>query len=160
MSSMIITSLTFSLLYLLITADWDIPNISMSILVGVVLVVLIKPVRNQLSIRQLPAWLMSVLKYVVLLIWDIWMNGIVVAKIVLSREIRIRPGILAIPTECENELARALSIHALTVTPGECVIFGDKEYFYVHTLDLTHPDQVAYSAHRLREELLCKIAPG
>lgn len=160
MSSLMITTLTFSLLYLLITADWSIANIGMSFVVGTVLVVLIKPVRNQLSIRQLPAWLMAVLKYVVLLIWDIWINGIVVAKIVLSREIRIRPGILAIPTESENELARALSVHALTVTPGECVIFGDKEYFYVHALDLSHPDQVTSGAHRLREELLCKIAPG
>lgn len=160
MSSLIVTTIPFALLYLLLSGDWGIPNIGLSILVGVALVVLIKPVKTKLAFRQIPAWVAAAFRYIFVLIWDIWMNGIMVARVVLSPEIRIRSGILAIPTECDSELSRALSIHALSVTPGEYVIFGDREYFYVHNIDVTHPDEVVSRAHRLREELLCKIAPG
>jgi multicomponent Na+:H+ antiporter subunit E len=70
----------------------------------------------------------------------------------------INPGIVAIPTQCESDLSRALSTHAITLTPGEMVVeIGKDGTMYTHMLDATDADERVAEAQETRDKMLKKI---
>lgn len=104
-------------------------------------------------LRKIPA----LIQYLFFLIKDLLLSGYQVARIVFSKNLDIKPGVIAIPAGCESELARALSAHAITLTPGEMVIEMDGDTLYVHCLDATHAEEYSAQAQQLRQQLLRKI---
>ncbi len=98
--------------------------------------------------------LWALARYAGLLALDIVRSGIGVAAIVLNPRLPIRPGILAIPSECESELGVALSSHALSVTPGELVVGVDDEGDALCPL----PGRVARGGDHRRGALLAQAA--
>jgi multicomponent Na+:H+ antiporter subunit E len=108
--------------------------------------------------RRLPSAIVALIKYVVILAYDLIMSGIQVARIVLNPALPIQQGIVAIPSECESELGSALSAHAITLTPGELVIETDEQgVMYTHCLDATKSEQYVAEAQKMRRDLLEKI---
>lgn len=86
------------------------------------------------------------------------MSGIQVARLVFSRRLALKPGIVAIPSDCRSELAQALSMHAISLTPGELVVeVGEDGAFYTHLLDVSRTGEQVASAQKLRQDLLRKI---
>lgn len=146
-------------LYLGLTANLEWRNILVGLVLAAgVLVVLNPSGRGRVELRRLPAAVWALARYVGLLLWDVLLSGLTVARIVLDPKLPIRPGIIAIPTNCQSDMATALSAHALTVTPGELVVeIGEDRVLYVHTLDATHRQEYIEYAQQLRQGLLRKI---
>jgi multicomponent Na+:H+ antiporter subunit E len=135
-------------------------NLVVGLLFAVAVTLLMRPRRRSWDIRRFPSALLALLQYVGILMWDIMVNGIQVARIVLTPGLPIQPGIIAIPSLCESEMGTALSAHAITVSPGELVVeIGRDGVMYTHALDATNSDKKAADAQRLRVNLLQKIFP-
>jgi multicomponent Na+:H+ antiporter subunit E len=119
---------------------------------------LVHPPTHPKRWRRIPTSLAALAVYIVILTWDLIMSGIQVARIVLSPSLPVRPGVTAIPSGAHSELDKALSAHAITLTPGEVVIEMDNQgVMYTHCLDLEATKKHAGDAQKLRIELLKKI---
>lgn len=150
--------LLISVLYLALTADFSVGNLLVGVLLSFGLAWLVHPSKERVSWQSFPrrAWYFA--RYILLLVSDIILSGVGVARVVLTPSLPINPGIIAIPTHCKSDVAQALSAHALTVTPGEMVVaIGEDGTMYTHCLDATHGQEVILEAQRLRRELLEKI---
>ena len=147
-----------TLLYLVLTSNFALNNIVVGIVVAVIVLLLFRPQSGNLAWKRLPTAVFATFKYIIHLMVDLLVSGIQVARIVLSPTMPINPGIVAIPTNCESDLSRALSAHAITITPGEMVVeVGKDGTMYTHMLDVTDADEHVVEAQELRETMLQKI---
>jgi len=146
--------------YLALTANLELSNIVVGVLIASGLVWLLRPEPHPLALKQALPALGAAVRYVVILAYDLIASGIQVALLVLSPALPIKPGIVAIPSECDSELGTALSAHAITLTPGELVLEMDEQgVMYTHCLDATEVDIHVASAQKMRGDLLDKIFP-
>lgn len=147
-------------LYLLITADFSLLNIAVSLVVGFVISLIYRPQLGLLNIRNFPLAVWSMFRYILVLFADLIKSGLQVAWILLQSELPIRPGIITISANCESELANALSAHSISLTPGEIVVEMDEHgKMYTHVLDITDADEYAEEAQEIRRKLLRNIFP-
>ena len=147
------------LIYLGLTANFEFSNLVLGFFLAVGITGLVQPERSGVDIRRILIFLWSFIQYLGILIYDLIKSGIIVARIVLSPSLPIRPGIVAIPTEMSNDWAIALNAHALTLTPGEMVVdIDEKGILYTHCLDATHAEEYILEAQTLRQKLLRNIA--
>jgi multicomponent Na+:H+ antiporter subunit E len=147
------------LAYLGLTANFELTNIILGILIAAGITVLVRPEPGRTNIRRAIIFLWSFLQYLAILAYDLVKSGIIVARIVISPSLPIRPGIVAIPTEVRGDWAVALNAHALTLTPGEMVVeIDERGVMYTHCLDATHAEEYILEAQELRQKLLKNIA--
>ncbi|MCU0509200.1 MAG: Na+/H+ antiporter subunit E [Anaerolineae bacterium] len=152
------TILAVTAAYLALTGNLAVNNILVGVLIASVIALLLRPTRSPVELRRVPRSLLALLQYGALLAYDIIRSGLNVARIVLDPKLPIRPGILAVPSECETDLGIALSSHALSVTPGEIVVGVDQEgTLYIHCLDASHAADTIGEAQALRRRLLSRI---
>jgi multicomponent Na+:H+ antiporter subunit E len=151
-----IIALTF--VYLALTANLALINILTGALLATAVAFLLPSGSIKMHWRDWPAVTWALLRYILILAWDLIISGVQVARIVLSPTIKIEPGIIAIPSETDSELATALSAHAITLTPGELVVeIGEDCVMYTHVLDATQAEQSISRAQAKRRDLLQKI---
>jgi multisubunit Na+/H+ antiporter MnhE subunit len=101
--------------------------------------VLLRPRRRKVNWRRLPDQLVALAIYIVELFRDIVLSGLDVARRVLSPDMRLKPGIIAVSTQdpLESSMIAALSADVITLTPGELVVeLEDNRVLYVHCLDV------------------------
>jgi multicomponent Na+:H+ antiporter subunit E len=147
-----------TLLYLVLTSNFALNNIVAGMVVAVIVLLLFRPQSGNVAWKRLPTAVIATIKYIINLMVDLLVSGIQVAWIVLSPKMPINPGIVAIPTNCESDLSRALSAHAITLTPGEMVVeVGKDGTMYTHMLDVTDADEQVREAQEMRETMLQKI---
>jgi multicomponent Na+:H+ antiporter subunit E len=152
------TVLLLTLAYLAFTSNLDPRNIVVGVLLALIVTALFRPERKVLNLRNLPATLWAIIRYVALLAYDLVASGVQVAGIVLSPQMKIRPGIIAIPSETSSDTATALSAHAITLTPGELVVeISGSCTLYTHCLDATESATLVKDAQQLRANLLSEI---
>lgn len=152
------TILILLVIYLALTANLQLSNIVLGVLVAGIATALLRPQPGRMNLRRLPAASWAIVRYVAILASDVVRSGVTVARIVLDPKLPIRPGIVAIPSGCNSELGAALSAHALSITPGELVIGIDEAgVLYTHCLDVTHAAEYAAEAQAMRRDLLSKI---
>jgi multicomponent Na+:H+ antiporter subunit E len=152
------TILAVAAAYLALTGNLAFNNILVGLLIASIIAVLLRPTRSPVALRRMPGVLWALLRYAGLLAYDIVRSGVGVARLVLDPQMPIKPGILAVPSECETELGLALSSHAFSVTPGELVVGVDQEgTLYVHCLDASHAQETIREAQALRRSLLSRI---
>ncbi|WP_420643154.1 Na+/H+ antiporter subunit E [Candidatus Leptofilum sp.] len=146
------------LLYMLLTGNWAINNIITGLVLAGLVALLVRPVKRPFTWHRLPDALLASGIYLLRLLWDLLLSGLQVARIVLTPSLPIKPGIVAIPSECESDLGVALSAHAITLTPGEMVVeIDDEGIMYTHMLDASNPDEHVEAAQRTRRDLLSRI---
>lgn len=144
--------------YVMMTGNLEPVNLVFAVGIGAVALFLWRPRLNPRDWRNAPLSLWALVKYVALLAIDVIRSGVAVARIVLSRDMPIQPGIIAIPSQCATELGTALSAHAITITPGEMVMeISPDGVMYTHCLDATHSEAKAAEAQRVRVEMLERI---
>ena len=150
--------LFLTLIYLLLTSNLEWLNVIAGVLIAIGITLLLGPPLKPISWRRTPRAILAMIQYLVILIYDIFKGGIMVAKSVWSRDLKIQPAIIAIPSGCESELATALSAHAISIAPGELVVEIDTDgVMYTHVLDVTHSSEYQEQAQNMRSELLSKI---
>jgi len=116
------TILILLVIYLALTGNLQPSNVILGALVATGATLLVRPRGGPMDLRRLPAALWATVRYIAILAADVVKSGIGVARIVLDPALPIRPGIVAIDSECDSEWGTALSAHAISITPGEMVI--------------------------------------
>jgi len=148
------------LVYLALTANLELSNLILGLLIAAGLTRLLRPPRGSFELRRLPVALLALGRYLFVVAWDAIKSGLVAARLVLDPALPVKPGIVAIPSGCDSELATALSAHAITLAPGEMVVeIGEGGVMYTHTLDATQAADYMAEAQSLRSDLLRKIFP-
>ncbi|MBX3084255.1 MAG: Na+/H+ antiporter subunit E [Anaerolineae bacterium] len=117
--------------------------------------------------RDLPSRVAAAVVYFVILLRDIFLAAIDVAKRVIDPAMPLNPGIIATATQFEPttpeeeavaDTIAAISAHGITITPGELVVdFDGNKTMYVHCLDVVASSNVAESNQAKRLKLLRKI---
>ena len=135
-----------------------------SFLVGYILsivgLVLFRPNFDPINLRKLPGQLVALVIYVVMLYRDILLSGFDLARRVLSRDMRLKLGIIAVATQDpeKSPVVAALSADVVTLTPGELVVeIEDNSVMYVHCLDIEHTESHATAVQARRLQLLRRI---
>jgi multisubunit Na+/H+ antiporter MnhE subunit len=150
--------LSLWLVYLVLTSNLEPGNLVLGLLIAVGVAWLLHPDRRNFQVRRVPGAFLAFLRYVLLMIYDMITSAFQIARIVLDPALPIDPGIIAIPSGCDSELATALSAHAITLAPGELVIeIGEDGVMYTHTLTVTQAADYVEDAQRLRRDLLSRI---
>jgi multicomponent Na+:H+ antiporter subunit E len=146
------------LIYLALTSNLAWNNLLVGLLVGAGLSWLLRPSLKPFPWRRLPGSLLATVRYLLVLLVDLITSGIQVSRIVLDPKLPIQPGVVAIPSGCESELATALSAHAVSLTPGELVVeIDDEGVMYTHCLDASRAADYVADAQKMRRDLLRKI---
>ncbi len=150
--------LAFTLVYLALTANLESLNILLGLLVGTAVSFMLPASTTKLHPRRWPGVIWASIRYIVMVARDLIVSGLQVARIVLSPQMPIQPGIIAIPSQTESDLATALSAHAITLTPGEFVVEIDEDgIMYTHVLNVEKSASSAQETQTKRRELLEKI---
>jgi multicomponent Na+:H+ antiporter subunit E len=148
------------LVYLALTANLELANLVLGLLIAVGLTALLHPPRGRFELRRLPGALLALVRYLWVVTRDAIKSGLMAARLVLDPDLPVKPGIITIPSGCDSELATALSAHAITLAPGEMVVeIGESGMMYTHTLDVTQAAEYVAEAQQLRRDLLRKIFP-
>lgn len=91
-------------------------------------------------IRALPA-----LRLLGVVLWDIVLSNITVARLVLGRMDRLQPAWVPVPLDLQHPTAIALFASIITTTPGtvSCTVDEQHRLIWVHALDCSDPTQAA-----------------
>ena len=130
-------------------------------LIGLVLPRLLHNFLSQATrIRIKPA-----LRLTQLVLWDILMSNITVARLVLGSNAKLRPAWVPVPLTLTHETAISLFATIITTTPGtvSCTVDEERRVILVHALDCSDAAQMATDMKERYEVLLLAIfesAPG
>jgi multicomponent Na+:H+ antiporter subunit E len=148
------------LVYLALTANLELSNLVLGLLIAAGLTLLLRPPRGTFELRRLPAALLALGRYLFIVAFNAIKSGLFAARLVLDPSLPVKPGIIAIPSGCDSELATALSAHSITLAPGEMVVeISEDGVMYTHALDATQAAEYVAEAQHLRRELLREIFP-
>lgn len=127
-------SVSLLVLYLLLTQNVQVSNLVIGTLVSVGLTLLLGA-RSTLSWRRWPVLAYHVLGYGVRLAWDVVLNGLIVASMVLWRRHRLNAEIVPFPAKSRSDLGKAVQAHGITISPGQMVVGFENDKLLVHCLD-------------------------
>ena len=116
-------------------------------LLGAFLGVCIPLLTNRLLVGRSQEWHpLLLLKLLVLVMWDILVANIQVARLTLGPIERLRPAFVEVPIELENDLAISVLVSIVSLTPGSVSsdLSDDRKTLLVHGLDV--PDKAALIA--------------
>ena len=152
------TMFFLSLAYLLLTANPEWSNVLLGMAIAAAVMAHVPRATEVRECRGFLRILPAALRYGAVLAYDLVKSGIQVARIVLHPKLPIRPGIVAVPADCRSDLGRALSAHAITLTPGQLVVgIDDEGLLYTHCLNVTGAYEGLSLAQRTRADLLHRI---
>ena len=143
--------------WMLMVSEFDLAQFVLALLLGLVVPLFATPgprVRAHRQRRPLPR-LMAVL------LWDIVLSNLRVARQVLGAERNIHPGFIWYPLELDNIHGITALACCITMTPGTvtAALSDDRRYLLVHVLDLDDEAQVVADIKRRYECPLMEIFP-
>jgi multicomponent Na+:H+ antiporter subunit E len=152
------TIILLTLFYLGLTANLEWLNILVGLLVATGVSYMLPLQGGMMAWRSNLEVAWALLRYVLLLAYDLIKSGFQVAWIVLNPKLPIRPGIAALDSGFKTDLGAALNAHAITLAPGELVLEMDEQgVLYTHCLDATRSSAYIQQAQEMRRNLLDKI---
>lgn len=86
---------------------------------------------------------LTLFKFLGVVLWDIVVANIVVAKLILGSNQKLKPAFFTIKLELENPLAISLFANTISLTPGtvSCDLNEDRSGLLVHALDVDDIDE-------------------
>lgn len=100
--------------------------------------------------------------YVLVLLWDIILSNLDVARRVLSPNRSLRPGFVALPLDLTGDFPQTVLASTISLTPGTVSVdlSTDRKWLYIHVLHLEDEAQLIASIkqgyeRRLREIFAC-----
>jgi multicomponent Na+:H+ antiporter subunit E len=146
--------------WMVITNRLTLESFVIGFLAGLAVTLLFKTQGMQISARQLPQQVYALLIYTLILLRDIVLSGLDVTRRVLSPEMPLKPGVIAVDTQDDSRspLIAALSADVITLTPGELVVeVEDNHILYVHCLDVEASSKNVDRQQALRLKLFKRI---
>lgn len=85
------------------------------------------------------------LRFIALVLYDIVVANLQVAKLVLGPKARLQPGFVEIPLDLTDDLAITILASVITLTPGtvSADLSDDRRMLLVHGLDVPDPQALA-----------------
>ncbi len=103
-----------------------------------------------MSARAVLMWL----RYLAILLREIWWSAVTVAKLALGPVDRLRSGFIALPMESATDLEITVLANSITLTPGTITVHvePEKRVIIVHAIDVGHdPEDVRQSIRGVLE---------
>lgn len=89
----------------------------------------------------------KLLRYIAVLLWDIGLANLAVARLILGPTRRLRPAFIHLPLDLQNEFAISVLASTISLTPGTVSsdLSADRKTLLIHALDAQ--DEAAVIAH-------------
>jgi multicomponent K+:H+ antiporter subunit E len=130
-------------------------------LIGAVVIALVVPrlVHRFLGPPTRPRALGMALRFTFVVLWDIVVSNLTVARIVLDPTSKPRPAWVPVTLETRHPLAITLLATIITTTPGtvSCVVDDERGEILVHALDCDDPAALAAQIKARYERPLMEI---
>ncbi|MBN2646826.1 MAG: Na+/H+ antiporter subunit E [Thiotrichales bacterium] len=98
-------------------------------------------------------------KFLGVVLWDILVANLLVARLILGKKDHLQPAFLSIPLELESPLAISILANTICLTPGtvSCDLSADQKTLLVHALDAKQPqatiDEIKHRYERPLKEI-------
>ncbi|MDD3620532.1 MAG: Na+/H+ antiporter subunit E [Desulfobulbaceae bacterium] len=99
---------------------------------------------------------LKLLGYIAVLLWDIVLANLTVARLILGPTGRLRPAFIRLPLELRNEFAVVVLANTLSLSPGtvSADLSPDRRTLLIHFLDVDDPKQaIAHIKQRYEKPL-------
>ena len=137
---------------------------SQNIVVGGILLVSVRLVFGKLIITDL--WVRVTLKklsfsfvFLLVLLKEIFMANLAVLMRILKFRLKLRSGLIAIPTELHHNVSLVTFANSITLTPGTYTVYiaKDDRCLFVHCLDIDSVEDVRNSIKSSLEKPIRRI---
>ncbi|MFQ5960220.1 MAG: Na+/H+ antiporter subunit E [Candidatus Methylomirabilales bacterium] len=150
-----------ALLWCFLSGAFNVANFLMGLLVGAVTVSLLRPFvpwnPSLVAVsRKIPAFL----RYTPRFLYELCKANLQVVYLALHPKMPIRPGIVALETRHRSPLGTTLLANSITLTPGTLTmdVSEDGKTLYIHTLDISDPEEVRERIRRGLEDYTVEVA--
>lgn len=128
-------SLALSLIWLLLNNSFEAGHIVLGILFGIFIPWFTAAFWQEEVVVRRP-WLLT--KFVVVVIYEIIVANIAVARLILTQQRKLKPGFLHVPLELDSPLAISLLANTISLTPGTvtCDLSDDQKSLLIHALHI------------------------
>lgn len=81
---------------------------------------------------------LTLLRFTAVVVWDIVMANVVVARLILGRPAQLRPAFVVMPLDLTSDLAISLLANTICLTPGtvSALLAPDRKTLLIHALDV------------------------
>lgn len=133
-------SLVLLIVWLLMNNAFSLGHILLGLILALGIPLLTEPLQTQQMTVKRP---LKLIKYIIILKWDIVVANLAVAKLILGPTKALQPGFVAYPLNLTGDLPITLLASTISLTPGtlSAEVSKDREWLYIHALDL--PDEQA-----------------
>ncbi len=96
------------------------------------------------------------LKFLIIVLYDIVVANVTVARLILGPAERMRPAFVTMPLVLQSELAISLLANTISLTPGTVSVFvsADRKHLVIHCLHTTSPNELIATIHQRYEQPL------
>lgn len=101
----------------------------------------------------------KVLIYILVLLWDITVANLAVARLILGPTARLRPAFLRLPLDLQDDFAIVVLSSTISLTPGtvSADISPDRRSLLIHVLDVEDPEKTVAQLKNRYERPLQEI---
>lgn len=151
-------SLTVFLFWLLLVDHLDAANVLMALLLALLMPQVSARLEREFArighLRHLP-------RVLALLLWDILLSNLTVARQVLGPTQRLRSQFIWVPLEISNIHGISALASIITLTPGTLTaeLSADRKYLLIHCLSVEDPDALIAQIKRRYEAPMKKVFP-
>lgn len=98
-------------------------------------------------------------RFVGVVLYDILVANVAVARLILGRQERLQPAFLVLPLRLETDVAISMLANTISLTPGTVSTFlsADRRCLIIHSLHTTDPKQVLETIRQRYETPLKEI---
>jgi multicomponent K+:H+ antiporter subunit E len=84
------------------------------------------------------------LRFIAVVLYDILVANVAVARLILGRQERLQPAFLVLPLRLETDVAISVLANTISLTPGTVSTFlsADRRCLIIHSLHTTDPEEV------------------
>lgn len=102
---------------------------------------------------------LTLLRFVGMVLLDIAMANLVVARLILGKPQSLRPAFVAVPLNLQSDLAISLLASTITLTPGtmSALLSADRKTLLVHALDVDDSAALVASIKQRYEQPLKEV---
>lgn len=100
-------------------------------------------------------------RYILILLWDIVVANLTVARLILGPTERLRPTFIRLPLDLQADFAIIILAHTISLTPGtvSSSLASDRKSLLIHALDVDDTDLLIQHIKTRYEAPLMEIFP-
>lgn len=153
-----ILTLVLWLIWLLLNDSFSAGHIVLGLILGILIPMFTTRFWPEKVCMRRP---MALLKFIVIVLWDILVANIVVAKLILSNKNNLQPKFITIDLDITHPLGIGILANTVALTPGtvSCDLVDNRHQLLVHALHIEDPQAVISEIKHRYETLLMEVFP-